>query len=208
MNAKEIVIVAGLGRCGSSLVMQMLAAAGITCAGQFPSFEPDEMLESPSEAFLDLFEGGALKLIDPHRFKLPAGRAYRFIFLTRSRRQQALSKVKFLTALGHVRKGPIMVEDLDHLRESLRRDQELALRSVQAHACPILRVRFEDLIDRSDFAVPDIVDFLDLDTGAVAIMLNAIRPRPLGAQCYPGLLELELIKEAESRIESEAMQTS
>jgi hypothetical protein len=41
MMSAPVIVVAGLGRCGTSLVMQMLAAAGLPCVGSFPDFEDD-----------------------------------------------------------------------------------------------------------------------------------------------------------------------
>jgi hypothetical protein len=41
---KPYVIVAGFGRCGSSLTMTMLHAAGIPCIGTPPDFEVNQML--------------------------------------------------------------------------------------------------------------------------------------------------------------------
>ena len=39
---RPCIIVSGLGRCGSSLVMQMLHAGGVECLGAPPAFEPPE----------------------------------------------------------------------------------------------------------------------------------------------------------------------
>ncbi|MHB8286386.1 MAG: hypothetical protein ACYDD1_17175 [Caulobacteraceae bacterium] len=68
---KPTIIVSGLGRCGSSLTMQMLNAAGVHCVGSFPSFEGPEC-EAFQEGFITAerwaaVAGRAVKLLDPHR---------------------------------------------------------------------------------------------------------------------------------------------
>lgn len=193
----HITIIAGLPRCGSSLLMQMLNAAGFRCAGDYPGFEPDEIFESPEPEFVDSFIGGAMKLLDPHRVILPPGRSYRFIFLTRSRRQQAQSIVKFLQATGSA-PGIITENGFERMKESLKVDQADGLKNITAHGCPILRIRFEDLIERRFITVTQIVRFLDFDHDEerFSAMLKVIRPR--SAQCYGGLLELKLLAEMEA----------
>lgn len=190
-------VIAGLPRCGSSLLMQMLAAAGMRCAGDYPSFEPDELMENPSEAYVDSWDGGAFKLLDPHRVLLPAGRRYRIIFLTRSRRQQSMSTVKFM-ALLQIAKGKLDGVGFDRMRESLRKDQAAALHILHEHHCPIIKIRFEDLIEHQLSTVEEICRFLDMDYSKHGpTMLKTIRPRR--ATCYEGLLEIELMKEIEDR---------
>lgn len=198
MNTNEIIIVTGLGRCGTSLLMQMLSAAGITCAGTHPSYEPDEMLESPPREFIELFTGGAVKYLEPHRFVLPEGYEYRFIFLTRSRRQQSLSQVKWLSALGEAPQMASM--DADRWKQKLANDEKRALTNIRAHFRPAMHIRFEDLIERAEHTAFVLCDFIGIDQGRIPEMLAVIRPRPHGAQCYPGLLELDLMREMETEV--------
>ena len=47
-----ILLICGHGRCGSSLVMQMLAAGGVKCAGKYPDFEPDEVIPARFSAVI------------------------------------------------------------------------------------------------------------------------------------------------------------
>lgn len=190
-----ITIVAGLPRCGSSLVMQMLAVAGFRCAGEYPGFEPEESIESPPPEFVDSFAGGAMKVLAPQRVLLPPGRDYRFIFLTRSRRQQAQSLIKFIQATGNAQGRTISQDGFDRMKESLRNDQAAALKIIEAHECPVIRIRFEDLIERSMLAVIAMVRFLDFehDEERMEAMMKVIRPR--SAQCYAGLLEIDLMEE-------------
>ena len=201
MNNKEIILVAGLTRTGTSLVCQMLAAAGIPVAGDYPSFEPDQMMSArPDPAFLESCQGGAVKLLEPHRTILPRGGAYRILLLSRSKRQQALSSVKFMVALDIVPKGKSFTEKgLDAMRESLSKDQVQARKELQSHGCPILRVSFEEIITEPEITASKIADFLGIDQSLVVTMVGTIRPRPHGAKNYPGLLEVELMQELEEK---------
>lgn len=103
-------------------------------------------------------------------------------------------------------RGVITEDGFERMKESLRIDQALALKNVASHNCPVLRIRFEDLIERSFAAVTEIVRFLDFenDEDRFSEMLKVIRPR--SAQCYGGLLELELMAEMEAKEEQEAKQ--
>ena len=40
---RPTVFVCGHGRCGSSMVMQMLDAGGFPCFGEYPAYEPEEV---------------------------------------------------------------------------------------------------------------------------------------------------------------------
>lgn len=95
---KPILFVTGLGRCGTTMVMQMLQAAGIPCAGSPPAFE--DIPVSPSgvdHAWLNQQVGRAVKWIDPTvtRVRHSNGGA---IFLTRDPVEQAKSQLKMLGA--------------------------------------------------------------------------------------------------------------
>ena len=87
-----ITVVAGFGRCGSSLVMQMLAAGGMrTPYSSFPSYE----IPHGIKVLMGELYGGAVKILDPHVHQPPKGHVYRFIWLDRDPVQQAKSMAKF-----------------------------------------------------------------------------------------------------------------
>lgn len=55
--------VAGLGRCGTSLVMQMLDAGGVPIWNPFPpSYEPDELMPLYESGSWEKTEGKAINL--------------------------------------------------------------------------------------------------------------------------------------------------
>jgi hypothetical protein len=171
----------------------MLFGAGIRCAGEYPGFEDEQIINSPTPEFVDSFIGGAIKLLEPNRVLLPTGRSYRFIFLTRSRRQQSASTMKLVYAanpnLPRLSEGKAK-----EVEDSLRADEALGMQNIEAHNCPILKVRFEDLIDWPNVEVARIAAFLEIDDREA--MRKCIRHR--SSACYPGLLELELLKEVKA----------
>jgi hypothetical protein len=177
-------------------MMQMLAAAGFNCAGRFPSFEADEMLEAPTADFLESMKGGAVKLIDPHRIILPSGHAYRFIFMKRSRRQQAFSTVKFFDAVGICPMKSVSLQQIIDLQVQLREDEAKAKEMLGKHGYEMITVRFEDLVDRSESTISTITKFLQLAGDSVQVdMLNCIVERE--SSCLAYMLEAELMAVAE-----------
>ena len=201
MSALPTTIVCGLPRSGTSLMMQILEAAEIRCAGDYPAFEPAELLTGPSKEFTLSMEGGAFKLLDPHLHPLPVGPNYRFIFMTRSRRQQSISMVKMMRHTKVIRSGPIDDETMDNMRAHLALDEAQALKAISLHGAPVLKVRFEDIIERTSPTVWRIADFLNI--WKEREMCECVKPR--SATCFNGLLELDLVAEREERDAEEAL---
>lgn len=94
-----ITVVSGLGRCGTSMMMQMLAAGGVHCVGEHPAYEDPMASRIPlDDWWLDRCSGRAVKILDPHRGWRGMHGA-RFIWMDRDVKQQAKSQRKFLLAL-------------------------------------------------------------------------------------------------------------
>ena len=90
------IMVAGLGRCGSSLVMQILSAAGLPCLGEYPSFECDAVNIGRDIPKLLSMRGTAMKILDPHQSEWPVRFDAKIIWLNRDPTNQAKSQIKFL----------------------------------------------------------------------------------------------------------------
>lgn len=93
-----VLFVTGLGRCGTTMVMQMLQAAGVPCAGTYPAFEDVPVTPSAVDhEWLAQQAGRAVKWIDPTvtRVRHANGAA---IFLSRDPAEQAKSQLKMLGA--------------------------------------------------------------------------------------------------------------
>jgi hypothetical protein len=198
---EPVTLVCGFGRCGSSLMMQMLAAGGMPTTARFPAFEDEraspQRAEHNDARWLTTCEGHAVKLLDPHRFDIPPGPGfYCVIWCSRDREEQARSQAKFLKMICGV---PTTRRDVKALMKSYIDDKPAAFRSLAAARCgPILEVHFETMLARPH-EVADVVaehcSHRPLDKIAMAA---AVRPR--SPRCAPGLdMELALISEDENR---------
>lgn len=185
----ETIVVAGLGRCGSSLVMQMLAKTGIATTGEYPAFE-DERINLPSTAslFAGEWKGKAIKVIDPHRCDLHLD-GCRIIWLRRNERQQARSISKF----GHMLAGvpEYTRTQLRRLERSLIEDGHKCKQLLRKHAKgPWMELNFDDLVTEPQKSVQRLAEFVGGDAEVMAAVIRNRKP-----ECYPGLLEMELLRE-------------
>ncbi len=181
-------IVSGLGRCGTSMLMQMLHRGGMPCVGPWPSFEVNEARAALAPAFVAANAGKAIKVLDPQRIGLPAD--VRVVWLDRDHRQQAKSHAKFLQILSgaHYDRAGRRA-----LAASLARDTSAALRLIGSR--PLLRMRFEEVLSDPRHAAFQLRSFIgdgDFDIDAAAL---AVRRR--SAACAPGLdMEVSLMEAA------------
>lgn len=193
--ADPIIIVAGLGRCGSSLVMQMLSAAGVPTIGTYPAFEDNVNLRLPDlDAQREVAmraPGHAMKLIDPHLHAPPVGYEYRTIFLTRHPVEQAKSMLKLVGERNN-RNARRAMETIVRRDTAIARDAVTRIGTGQFYNMP-----FEHLIHDTLGAAAGIAHYLHrwgkapLDVEAMA---KCVRRRP--ATCLPYMLELELLSHA------------
>lgn len=196
MSKKPIILVAGFGRCGSSLVMQMLEAGGIPVTGDWPAFEhPNANITGGGEIeedWLDSIPGHAIKVLDPQNGHIPK-RDYLCIWCSRDPTEQARSQVKFLSVLCGIRPDRNMIRKL---AASYGRDKKPAIRSLlDAGVRSILEVRFEDLVSTPIVAASKIADYVSAPD--VWKMAEAVRTR--SSRCADGMtLELDLIKQREA----------
>lgn len=187
---KGAIIVAGIGRCGTSLVMQMLHAAGVPTVGDWPAFERNDELSLRADpaAWRALTVGKAVKALDPQRVPVPSSYEHRIIVLTRNPEQQAKSMLK----MAGFKPNREARRAMEH---SVRQDEE-PLRRAAMDMGPgnFLKLSFENIIHDPMEAATRIANHVryvnepQLDTGAMAA---CVRSRP--ATCLPYMLEVELI---------------
>ena len=214
---KIITVVAGNGRCGSTLVMAMLRLGGMRTLGDQVSGEDDRVLGLPAKwRFLSEAVGGAVKILDPHRHTPPAlsltttmtllrsshgsppltaalvgalsePLEYRFIWVSRDKHEQAKSFRKWGLALGM----DVPRAQIKPLASGLAHDEREGLKVLRALG-PVLVVRFERLLLGLE-TVP-IVQFVGGKVERVN-MDFAVIPRP--PECMRGFLETTLLANAE-----------
>jgi hypothetical protein len=200
MVDRPIMLVCGLGRCGTSLIMQMLAAGGAKVAGSYPDFECQETYPSMSWSWLTQQGGKAVKVLDPHvsmqrpsaPVSIPGG--FFSIWLRRDPRQQAKSQIKLLRAMGH------NVPDTRNTRRlmvaKLKADEPRALNAIPV---PLLTLDFEDVIRQPHMIAETMAVRLrpwwdGLDAG-----LMAAQARPRSPDCLHGMLETHLMEAPDAR---------
>jgi hypothetical protein len=183
MTSDNILFVAGLGRCGTTMVMQMLHAAGTPCAGTPPAFE--DIPVSPSRVdhpWLALQRGRVVKWIDPTVTRIK-GHKGGVIFLSRDPMEQAKSQAKLLGVCldRSARRG---------MANLIQRDTIRARRIVTAELGShyVLLLRFEKVLAAPLAAACQIAracDALDLPFGDERAAAAVVLDRP--AACAPDL---------------------
>src|SRR5690349_20800338 len=98
MTKEKTIIVSGLTRCGSSMMMQMLYSGGcpVSCAkgNELISGEHEDQLSTLKEIALGLTDGKAVKCLDPHHWPLPPDKEYIIIWMRRDFKEQSKSIAK------------------------------------------------------------------------------------------------------------------
>lgn len=183
------IIVSGFGRCGSSLVMQMLRAGGFPVTGQWPAFEDDRMMpvrEVDNAVDLTPFAGKAVKILDPHRFTIASPLPPRAIWLDRNHREQAKSHVKFLRLVLGLQ-PPANAAKL--FADSYKKDRDDALAALFRVSEGVQAMAFEHILANPANAARVLCRIVQRDLDLEAMAQTVIRRK---ASCYPGLLELEM----------------
>jgi hypothetical protein len=142
-----IYLVTGMGRCGTSLVMQMLKYGGADLGpvGSYgwPMFEDMRQTKVDAEEWIHEYEGCCLKWLGPDLWPPAPGHDYKAVWLDRDSKQQAKSQIKLQRTKNKKDWGKH--EEKAMLGEMIRR-RPLALRVLQRLGADILFMEFEDLI--------------------------------------------------------------
>lgn len=86
----KIIVVSGLGRCGSTMVMKMLDAGGLPVIGNKVSYEDMRCIEvTKASKWLEEAQGHGIKILDIQRQSLPGEFQYKVIWVRRDFKQQA-----------------------------------------------------------------------------------------------------------------------
>jgi hypothetical protein len=169
--------------------MQMLAAGGMPVVGEFPAYE-DERARTPG--FLDfvrLCDGLAVKILDPFRFRLPFGPAYRAIWLRRNHTQQARSQIKFLINIAGVR---VSRDAVQRFASRFPMDEAASLDALSKVKADLHFFDFESLLSAPRSSAERMARLFDLSD--VDSMVRQVRARPV--TCAKGLdLELDLLRQ-------------
>lgn len=164
--------VCGFGRCGSTMLMGMLAAGGCppVDSASTLSFETD-----PSELGQRQESGRAIKLL---YFAPPPADAWRFVWLDRDPMEQARSAMKFLTSSGL----DLAETRADQWAWTLEADRPLVLGGLRARG-PVLVLQYERILAAPRKAAKLLRQvWPDLDVAAAAAVVRDRDPR-----CMPDM---------------------
>ncbi|SMO63890.1 hypothetical protein [Paracoccus laeviglucosivorans] len=149
MGDQPTLLIAGLGRCGTTMLMTMLDAGGFPVTGPRPNYE-DARRFGPLRADMEWLaeqSGRAVKLIDPLRYKITSASfpvPPVILLMERRNSEQARSQVKLLTALGEYRNPQRQV--VKAMQRSIARDTPLLRAQMGKLTDNVFRVRFEDVL--------------------------------------------------------------
>lgn len=143
-----IVVVSGLPRSGTSLMMQMLHAGGLPVLVDeqrladadnpqgYWEYEPVKRLPQ-DDAWLALAEGKAVKVVAPLLAYLPTGHTYTIIFMQRLMAEVLASQAVMLQRRGEAR-GPADDQALGHMfAQSLAQTERWLAQQAHMHVCSV-----------------------------------------------------------------------
>jgi len=180
-SARTVVVVSGLPRSGTSLMMQMLQAGGLQllCDGQRASdednpqgyfeFEKVKTLKSDSSWMAEA-AGHAVKIVTTHLYDLPAGYDYKIIFMERDLREILLSQKKMLRRRGAPDEGPPDEAMSGHFRRHVSRLKEWLFE--QPHI-EVMFCNYRDIIEDPSPLCSQIAAFIERPLDVPA-MLGAV----------------------------------
>ena len=202
-----VLVVAGLGRCGSSMVMRMLHAGGMQVVGTAPDYEVAEMMPTVdgytiNADWWNAQAGRAVKFLDPTMFVLPDNAAVAgTIYLKRNHLEQAASQVKFLREMFPSAMTMEARDMIPRIAASLPADDAAARASLAARG-PVLDLTFEQLLADPRGSAMAIWNFLALKQSLdcfnldIAAMTAVVLDRH--AVCAPDMsIEVRLAAQAE-----------
>jgi hypothetical protein len=164
--SSEIILVSGLPRSGTSLMMQMLEQGGVEVVTDhiraadvdnprgYYEFEKVKKIKQDA-SWLPQMRGKAFKIVSQLLYDLPPGEFYRIIFMERNLDEVLLSQTKMLERLGRSIPPPTEMKraftlHIQKLRQWLERQPSMRT----------LYVPYRDLIQRPPEQVKRVSEFL------------------------------------------------
>jgi hypothetical protein len=186
----DILIVSGLPRTGTSLMMQMLENGGVEVVTDklrtadtdnprgYYEFEQVKKIKQDASWLLGT-RGKAFKMVSQLLYDLPASERYRILFMERDLEELLRSQQKMLARLGRAAAPPEVMKrayalHLDRLHAWLARQANVA----------VLRVSYNDLVERPRSQAERVQAFLggtvDVEGMVKAVDLSLYRNRMPG----------------------------
>ncbi len=175
--AEPVIVVSGLPRSGTSMMMQVLAAAGLPLMIDhrrapdsnnprgYYEYTPVKRLHKGDRAWVRKARGRVVKVVSPLLVHLPAGYDYQVVFMRRSLDEVIASQQVMLTH-GSLVSAEQYRAHLDEISGWLRDQPRFA----------VLDVAHRQLIHDPVPVIEALVDFLDLRSPDRAAMQRVIDP--------------------------------
>ena len=164
--ASEIIIVSGLPRCGTSVMMQILDAGGVEVATDnlrsadtdnprgYYEFEKVKQVKRDA-SWLPGIRGKAVKMVSQLLLDLPPTEQYRVVFMERDFEEMLESQERMLRRLGRPAAPrdqiiPAYTSHLERVHQWLERQPHIG----------VLRVGYKTLVERPEPAIARLNEFL------------------------------------------------
>ena len=165
-----VTVVSGLPRSGTSMMMQMLAAGGLTPLAddtrQADESNPRGYFElakvkalASDNTWLDQAEGKAIKVVVPLVPYLPQEQSYRLVFMRRNLKEILASQASMLGRLK--REGGKLTDS--RLRGTLSRQVQQVGGLLRAHKVPVLTVDYTEALERPKETADKVAGFLGME---------------------------------------------
>lgn len=169
-RVKEIIIVSGLPRSGTSMMMQMLEAAGIAIVADHirksdednPKgyYELEEVKNINNTSWIDNCHGKAVKVISALLQNLPSTKNYKIIFMERDLNEILASQKAMLQRL---KKNGADISDDEMILKFKQHLEQIKKWLLNKENMDVLYVNFRDVIDRTDEVARKVINFLGTD---------------------------------------------
>ena len=178
---EPIIVVSGLPRSGTSMMMKMLEAGGINVVTDmireadtdnprgYYEFEQAKKIET-DVSWLPAMRGKAFKIVSMLLKKLPKGYQYKVIFMCRDMEETLASQARMLERVGKL-EGPSDDKMAKHFSRHLS-DMETWLAG--AENFDVLYIQYSDVIASGKASARRIAEFLDraLDVSAMQKVID------------------------------------
>ena len=193
----KVVVVCGLGRCGSSLMMQMLSAGGLACTGEAPAYEhPNGVIGGFNGQWLAKQTNKATKVLLPQYVRFEPANYY-FIWLDRDPFEQAKSTFKFQHLITRrIHPELPLPKDGSSIMAMMRaapNETKAGIDAIQQVSPHYQVISFEDLILFGERTAQTVNQFLEADL-YIDKMVSVIKPRTTGCNLSMDI-ERELMEE-------------
>jgi len=180
----EIIIVSGLPRSGTSMMMQMLGAGGLPLLVDdhrqpddsnprgYYEYEAVKRLRSGDDQWLAKAEGHAVKVVSPLLHDLPGDYAYRVIFMRRTMTEILQSQTVMLRRLGR--------QSAARQTDRLRQEYDAHLTALQRWLAGqsyvhVLDVDYHSVLQQPEAQAVRVADFVGQRLN-IAAMTRAVDP--------------------------------